>query len=96
MIRLDKKLTRGHGKTEGSIVRFFILFSKFFRPWLHGYVFRLYRFHLVAFSNRSTLNCIFKMLTKNVQRYNAELLPMEMKEAFDISLFNELHDWQPH
>ena len=31
------------------------------RPRLHGYVFKSFRFH-IAFSNRSTLDCLFKCL----------------------------------
>ena len=30
------------------------------RPRLHGYIFKSFRFHFVAFSNQSTLDCIFK------------------------------------
>ena len=32
------------------------------RPRLHGYVFKSCRFHFVAFSNRSALDCVFKCL----------------------------------
>ena len=33
-----------------------------FRPRLHRYVFKSFRFHFVAFSNRATLDCVFKCL----------------------------------
>ena len=32
------------------------------RPRLHGCVFNSFRFHFIAFSNRSTLDCVFKCL----------------------------------
>ena len=32
------------------------------RPQLHGYVFKSFRFHFVAFSNRSIFDCVFKCL----------------------------------
>ena len=32
------------------------------RSRLHGYVFKSFHFHFVAFSNRSTLDCVFKCL----------------------------------
>ena len=36
--------------------------SKGLRPRLHGGVFKSFCFHFFAFSNRSTLDCVFKCL----------------------------------
>ena len=36
--------------------------THYFRPRLHGYVLKSFRFHFVAFSNQSTLVCVFKCL----------------------------------
>ena len=39
-----------------------IYYKQGFRPGLHGCVSRLFRFHIVAFLNRSTLDCVLKCL----------------------------------
>ena len=41
---------------------FSYLFLKL-RPQLHGYIFKSFRFHFIAFSNRSTLDSLFKCLS---------------------------------
>ena len=42
----------------------------FLRPRLHGYIFKSFRFHFVAFSNRSTLDCVFKCLRFGGNRFH--------------------------
>ena len=54
-----------HGRGTESIFRFSAEgFESDFkiRPWLHGYVFKSFRFHIVAFSNQSTLDFVLKCL----------------------------------
>ena len=43
-----------------EIVKWKVAFNHSLRPRLHGYVFKSFRFHFVAFSNQSTLDCVFK------------------------------------
>ena len=75
---LQLKSAKAHGKNYIKVkphlfchlVRNRLLFASVFyhkrkvspRPQLHGYVFKSFRFHFVTFSNRSTLDCVFKCL----------------------------------
>ena len=57
-------LCPGIGVLNQRNVRQFIFQKKSnsLRPRLHRHVFKSFRFHFVAFSNRSTLDCVFKCL----------------------------------
>ena len=66
LITLQTNRTKQHSTLLNKFcVLFSTIFSSFdqgLRSQLHRYVFKLFRFHFVAFSNRPTLDCVFKCL----------------------------------
>ena len=55
----------------------------YLRPWLHKYVFKSLNFHFVAFSNRSTWDCVFKCL-----RFHDRLLRFRVKATFHSTIID--------